>query len=68
MRISQNFDKKKIVQVACGKYFSMALTENGEVYSWGCNYYGQLGITKHKVQPFTHWKSQHISVLPKIGK
>ena len=30
-------------QVTTGKCFTMALTRLGEVYSWGCNMYGQLG-------------------------
>ncbi|XP_011298019.1 RCC1 and BTB domain-containing protein 1-like [Fopius arisanus] len=35
---------KKIVQIACGQTSSMALTSNGEVYAWGNNSVGQLGI------------------------
>ena len=35
--------KEKIVDVKTGYYHSIALTENGEVYTWGYNYYGQLG-------------------------
>jgi hypothetical protein len=34
----------KIKMISCGYNHSMALTENGCVYSWGCNEYGQLGI------------------------
>ena len=33
----------KIVRISCGHSFSMALTDNGEVYSWGDNSVGQLG-------------------------
>ncbi len=33
----------KIIQAAVGNKFTIALTESGKVYTWGYNYYGQLG-------------------------
>ena len=33
-----------IKEIASGDYHMLALTNNGEVYSWGQNYFGQLGI------------------------
>ncbi|GAB1868571.1 RCC1 and BTB domain-containing protein 1-like isoform X2 [Camponotus japonicus] len=36
--------KEKFAHVACGLYFNMAITNNGKIYSWGINDYGQLGI------------------------
>ncbi len=36
-------DKDKISRVTCGKDFSACLTENGRVYSWGNNKWGNLG-------------------------
>ncbi|KAB5581409.1 hypothetical protein PHYPO_G00175350 [Pangasianodon hypophthalmus] len=35
-----------VVQVACGDFHSLALTKGGEVFSWGQNKYGQLGLGK----------------------
>ncbi|XP_054004464.1 RCC1 and BTB domain-containing protein 1-like isoform X2 [Hylaeus anthracinus] len=35
---------KKIVCISCGDSSSIAVTDNGEVYSWGDNGVGQLGI------------------------
>ena len=35
---------KRIIQVACGDYHNLALTSTGELYSWGTNDYGQLGL------------------------
>ncbi|XP_069545538.1 probable E3 ubiquitin-protein ligase HERC6 [Brachyistius frenatus] len=35
-----------IVQVACGNSHSLALTEGGDVFSWGLNSHGQLGLGK----------------------
>jgi hypothetical protein len=38
------FNDKRIIMTSCGGSHSMALTESGRVYSWGYNYWGQLGI------------------------
>ena len=35
--------QEKIIDVKAGYYHNIALTENGEVYTWGYNGYGQLG-------------------------
>ncbi|XP_051779370.1 probable E3 ubiquitin-protein ligase HERC4 isoform X1 [Erpetoichthys calabaricus] len=34
----------QIVQVACGYYHSLALSKASEIFSWGQNKYGQLGL------------------------
>jgi len=34
---------KTIIQIASGIFHSIALTSDGKVYTWGYNYYGQLG-------------------------
>ena len=36
-------DSAEWIQVACGFKASAGLTRNGEVYTWGRNYDGQLG-------------------------
>lgn len=33
-----------VVQIACGQKHSIALTTGGQIYAWGANDYGQLGI------------------------
>jgi alpha-tubulin suppressor-like RCC1 family protein len=38
-------DLENVVQIAAGKDFSVALTSDGVVYSWGVNTVGQLGST-----------------------
>jgi RCC1 and BTB domain-containing protein len=38
------FNNERVVMISCGWNHSIALTECGHVYSWGYNYYGQLGI------------------------
>lgn len=37
----------RVKHVSCGKYHTLALTENG-VYSWGSSKFGQLGIENAK--------------------
>ncbi|XP_019488804.1 PREDICTED: probable E3 ubiquitin-protein ligase HERC6 [Hipposideros armiger] len=36
----------KIIQVSCGHYHSLALSGDGQVFSWGKNSHGQLGLGK----------------------
>ncbi|KAM5282616.1 putative E3 ubiquitin-protein ligase HERC6 isoform 2-T2 [Hipposideros larvatus] len=36
----------KIIQVSCGHYHSLALSGAGQVFSWGKNSHGQLGLGK----------------------
>eukprot|EP00742_Colponemidia_sp_Colp-10_P002210 GILJ01002363.1.p1 GENE.GILJ01002363.1~~GILJ01002363.1.p1 ORF type:complete len:646 (-),score=71.18 GILJ01002363.1:240-2123(-) len=36
--------EKAICHIACGSYHSAAVSENGEVYTWGMNDHGQLGL------------------------
>ena len=40
------FEFEKITSISCGDYHALALTQNGKVYAWGYNAYGQLGL-KH---------------------
>ncbi|KAL1833223.1 hypothetical protein ACET3Z_002874 [Daucus carota] len=42
-RVNFELDKVKIVGIAAGSYHSLALADNGSVWSWGYNSYGQLG-------------------------
>uniref|UniRef100_A0A1A8PFB9 Regulator of chromosome condensation (RCC1) and BTB (POZ) domain containing protein 2 n=2 Tax=Nothobranchius TaxID=28779 RepID=A0A1A8PFB9_9TELE len=40
-----------VVQVACGYAHTLALTDEGFVYAWGANSYGQLGTGNKSNQP-----------------
>jgi alpha-tubulin suppressor-like RCC1 family protein len=40
----EKFEEKTVVAISCGHYHSLALTENGRVYSWGDNERKQLGF------------------------
>jgi alpha-tubulin suppressor-like RCC1 family protein len=45
---SGGLGKKKITTVALGQNHTLAVTDEGEIYSWGNNAYGQLGYTLPK--------------------
>lgn len=36
--------KVRIESIACGYNHSLALTPNGLLFSWGFNFFGELGI------------------------
>uniref|UniRef100_A0A1A9WLI1 HECT domain-containing protein n=1 Tax=Glossina brevipalpis TaxID=37001 RepID=A0A1A9WLI1_9MUSC len=44
-KIIRQLVAKTVVQIACGNNHSLALTNCGELYSWGSNIYGQIGVS-----------------------
>jgi alpha-tubulin suppressor-like RCC1 family protein len=34
----------RITEMMCGYYHTVVLSDTGSCYSWGYNYYGQLGL------------------------
>ncbi|XP_033239511.1 probable E3 ubiquitin-protein ligase HERC4 isoform X2 [Drosophila pseudoobscura] len=52
-----------VVQIACGNNHSLALTSCGELYSWGYNIYGQLGIQSLKDLPHFNAPVQLTTIL-----
>lgn len=43
-KVNSALTGKKVISVACGQTSSMAVTDSGEVYGWGYNGVGQLGV------------------------
>ncbi|XP_065258401.1 RCC1 and BTB domain-containing protein 1 isoform X1 [Emys orbicularis] len=43
-KVSNCLQTKMVVSIACGQTSSMAVIDNGEVYGWGYNGNGQLGL------------------------
>ena len=37
-------ETQHVTKASCGQAHSVAVTDTGQVYSWGCNLHGQLGI------------------------
>nr|CAH0100079.1 unnamed protein product [Daphnia galeata] len=61
VRVS-NLNKVFVTQIVCGFAHCLALTDQGEIYAWGANSYGQLG---------TGYKTHHLSpviVNSELGK
>ncbi|XP_066935662.1 serine/threonine-protein kinase Nek9-like [Clytia hemisphaerica] len=40
----ETFDGKFVKRIACGDSHVVAMTDQGEVYAWGCGEYGRLGL------------------------
>ncbi|KRX07811.1 Regulator of chromosome condensation 1/beta-lactamase-inhibitor protein II [Pseudocohnilembus persalinus] len=51
-QIVNKLNQIQIKQIQCGKKHSLALSTDGQVYAWGCNEFGQIGIEgkKHNTQ------------------
>ncbi|KAM7412744.1 hypothetical protein PAMA_020224 [Pampus argenteus] len=43
-RVSSCLQNKVVINIACGQLCSMAVLDNGEIYGWGYNCNGQLGL------------------------
>lgn len=43
-------DLENVAKIACGQNFTLALTTDRKLYGWGCNKFGQLGITPARCQ------------------
>ena len=42
-------ENKRVIQIACGQDHTTVLTSEGDVYTWGSNYFGQLGTGREDV-------------------
>lgn len=47
-RVSAPLDTAVVTQIACGYYHTVAVTDDGAVYTFGRNDYGQLGLGHHR--------------------
>ncbi len=43
----ESLNNEQVIDISCGGSHSLALTIDGQVYAWGENKYGQLGIGNH---------------------
>uniref|UniRef100_A0AAV1T2Q6 PHD-type domain-containing protein n=1 Tax=Peronospora matthiolae TaxID=2874970 RepID=A0AAV1T2Q6_9STRA len=66
VRVTTFGSDKNLKQIGCGHDFSMTLTTTGEVYSWGRNQLGQLGLGDS--QPGSLDTPTKVSELPRIQK
>ena len=61
--IVQSLTNKKIIEIAAGWSHSLVLTSEGNIYSTGCNKYGELGIGKD----FNKYNYTWIKCLSKLN-
>jgi alpha-tubulin suppressor-like RCC1 family protein len=68
-RLYGELAKKRVVQAACGEAHTLCLTDEGEVYGWGWNSNGQLGlgISNETFEPGTGNESSTI-ITPTLVK
>ena len=45
----------KVIQIAAGGFYSCAITEDGDLYTWGMNSFGQLGFPPKGCIEITFW-------------
>ncbi|XP_049741700.1 E3 ISG15--protein ligase HERC5 [Elephas maximus indicus] len=56
--------EKIIIQIACGDYHSLALSKGGELFAWGQNLHGQLGVGRIVDSTPTPQIVAHLSGVP----
>lgn len=50
-RVVVGLGKRQVVQVAAAKHHTLAMTDSGELFSWGSNKDGRLGYANVDTQP-----------------
>ncbi|XP_070470422.1 E3 ISG15--protein ligase HERC5 [Equus przewalskii] len=58
--------EKNIIQITCGDYHSLALSKGGELFAWGQNTYGQLGVGRTFASTPTPQIVEHLSGVPLV--
>lgn len=62
-QIQPSMQNMKVKQVACGSYHTLALIENGEVYSWGGTLWGKTGQKTGRVNQVRILAPHHITEI-----
>ncbi len=60
-------DINDVVEIAAGRNFSGALTEEGDVYLWGGNDWGQLGFVTNLIRQDTPHKNEDLNDVSRIA-
>ncbi|XP_072611049.1 E3 ISG15--protein ligase HERC5 isoform X3 [Vulpes vulpes] len=58
--------EKSIIQITCGDYHSLALSKGGELFAWGQNLHGQLGVGRLFISIPTPQLVEHLSGVPLV--
>ncbi|XP_024591916.1 E3 ISG15--protein ligase HERC5 isoform X2 [Neophocaena asiaeorientalis asiaeorientalis] len=59
-------EKNNIIQITCGDYHSLALSKGGELFAWGQNSDGQLGVGRIFDSVPTPQIVEHLSGVPLV--
>ncbi|KAM9086669.1 E3 ISG15--protein ligase HERC5-like isoform 1-T1 [Megaptera novaeangliae] len=59
-------EKNNIIQITCGDYHSLALSKGGELFAWGRNLDGQLGVGRKFASNPTPQIVEHLSGVPLV--
>ncbi|XP_020030081.2 E3 ISG15--protein ligase HERC5 isoform X1 [Castor canadensis] len=65
-RFQSILQEKSIIQIACGDYHSLALSKGGELFSWGQNIHGQLGVGRIFSSTPTPQIVEHLAGVPLV--
>ncbi|KAF9359300.1 hypothetical protein BGX34_008449 [Mortierella sp. NVP85] len=67
VQVGGHLKDKKVTQVSCGTNHTLALTDDGSVYSWGFGGYGRLGLSKQEDR-WTPMPIEHFSGSAQITR
>ena len=56
---------ERVIQLSCGNRHCLALTEQGKLFGWGCNEYGQIGCGEGKGATIT--SPLHLDIFPQFS-
>ncbi|XP_051983066.1 probable E3 ubiquitin-protein ligase HERC3 [Xyrauchen texanus] len=60
----KGLDNRNVIQITCGDQHSMALTQDGQLFVWGENSHGQLGLKEGQSGTLTAQHVQSLSGIP----
>nr|XP_002745648.3 E3 ISG15--protein ligase HERC5 [Callithrix jacchus] len=64
LRFESILQEKKIIQITCGDYHSLALSKGGELFAWGQNLHGQLGVGRKFPSTTAPQIVEHLAGIP----
>ncbi|KFO20813.1 Putative E3 ubiquitin-protein ligase HERC6, partial [Fukomys damarensis] len=65
-RFQNILQEKNVIHVACGDYHSLALSKGGELFAWGQNLRGQLGVGRKFPSTPTPQAVQSLTGVPLV--
>ncbi|XP_077102295.1 E3 ISG15--protein ligase HERC5.4 isoform X2 [Siphateles boraxobius] len=60
----KGLENKQVIQITCGDQHSMALTKDGQLFVWGDNSHGQLGLEKEQPKSLSAQRVESLRGIP----